>query len=507
MNFFNSNSISSTIEPLTLPLKVNFIFGNIAFISLFIAALLYWFDFFDTRRISKKLKNFCMIGANIALAFLLMQRWIESGHFPLSNLYESLIGLSWGFTSVHLMVVLNPLRFFSKITRFLNNTVRPNKSQIYKFLGFLNLEKTQKGTMLSTINNANVINKQQPCTTLNVEKTVTNNTTSYRSLQRKEQKNYFTSSRFLPELNLSSTPSLTLASHDKMLSLKQKSTLNVVSLPLPLGHGLCEAVPLVVVPKAKPMGLQVAMQSQRHGSEFDSFSKVNDKIGAITAPTALLTSVFATFFLPPEITQASALIPALKSNWLTMHVTVMVASYAFLLIGSLLSITYCVYRLVLKFSNKKKSFAVEVSYPSCVDVGNGVSLIQDMQKTSSGPCITSNAGQNIANKHNLNLATWLNTTSYRVLGLGFPLLTIGILSGAVWANEAWGSYWSWDPKETWALITWLVFAVYFHSRYTRSSDSFVPATIASVGFVVIWICYLGVNLLGTGLHSYGWFTN
>ena len=94
--------------------------------------------------------------------------------------------------------------------------------------------------------------------------------------------------------------------------------------------------------------------------------------------------------------------------------------------------------------------------------------------------------------------------SYRIIGLGFPFLTIGIISGAVWANEAWGSYWSWDPKETWALITWLVFAVYLHSRLLKGWQGQKAAFLGSCGFFVIWICYLGVNFLGKGLHSYGW---
>jgi cytochrome c-type biogenesis protein CcsB len=105
----------------------------------------------------------------------------------------------------------------------------------------------------------------------------------------------------------------------------------------------------------------------------------------------------------------------------------------------------------------------------------------------------------------LNLADTLDNISYRIIGLGFPLLTIGIIAGAVWANEAWGSYWSWDPKETWALITWLVFAAYLHARITRGWQGRKPAILAATGFVVVWICYLGVNLLGKGLHSYGWF--
>ena len=104
----------------------------------------------------------------------------------------------------------------------------------------------------------------------------------------------------------------------------------------------------------------------------------------------------------------------------------------------------------------------------------------------------------------LSLLQTIDTWSYRIIGLGFPFLTIGIISGAVWANEAWGSYWSWDPKETWALITWIVFAIYLHSRLLKGWQGEKAAAIGSCGFFVIWICYLGVNFLGKGLHSYGW---
>jgi cytochrome c-type biogenesis protein CcsB len=88
----------------------------------------------------------------------------------------------------------------------------------------------------------------------------------------------------------------------------------------------------------------------------------------------------------------------------------------------------------------------------------------------------------------------------------YPFLTIGIIAGGVWANEAWGSYWSWDPKETWALITWIVFATYLHSRITKGWEGKKTAILGGIGFFVIWICYLGVNFLGKGLHSYGWIS-
>lgn len=199
-------------------------------------------------------------------------------------------------------------------------------------------------------------------------------------------------------------------------------------------------------------------------------------LGAMTSPTALFTNAFANFSLPAEMQHSSALVPALQSNWLMMHVTVMILSYAALIFGSLLSIGFLILTLSVSSEQYEKSLKTEKA-----------SLLVP----------------NIPNSK-LEWAQNLDNLSYRMLGIGFPLLTIGILSGAVWANEAWGSYWSWDPKETWALLTWLVFAIYLHTRITKNWQGKNPAMIASFGFFVVWICYLGVNLLGEGLHSYGW---
>jgi ABC-type transport system involved in cytochrome c biogenesis permease subunit len=105
----------------------------------------------------------------------------------------------------------------------------------------------------------------------------------------------------------------------------------------------------------------------------------------------------------------------------------------------------------------------------------------------------------------ISLSEQLDSLSYRTITVGFLLLSIGIVSGAVWANEAWGSWWSWDPKETWALICWLVYAAYLHTRLSRGWQGRRPAMVAVAGLVVICVCYIGVNLLGIGLHSYGWF--
>lgn len=219
-------------------------------------------------------------------------------------------------------------------------------------------------------------------------------------------------------------------------------------------------------------------------------------LNAITTPITLLTYTFASFSLPKVMQKATALVPALQSNWLMMHVSVMILSYAALLCGSLLAFIFLLLPRSLTFETP---LSIEVK---SIDPLGYKETETDFQKgivpsesgTSGNPRFTS-LGENLDN------------LSYRILGLGFPLLTLGILSGAVWANEAWGSYWSWDPKETWALITWLVFAIYLHTRLTQSWRGTKSAILATIGFVTVWICYLGVNLLGTGLHSYGWFSS
>nr|YP_009472470.1 cytochrome c biogenesis protein ccs1 [Bryopsis sp. HV04063]ARO74084.1 cytochrome c biogenesis protein ccs1 [Bryopsis sp. HV04063] len=207
-------------------------------------------------------------------------------------------------------------------------------------------------------------------------------------------------------------------------------------------------------------------------------------IGCITSPTILFVNGFASFYLPDPLQKIGPLIPALKSNWLMMHVTVMLMSYAALISGCLLAITFLIiYNFTkIKINEDSKTFLLSL-FPN-----------KTVYMTLTFETQTTKILQNLDN------------LSYRIIGLGFPFLTIGILSGAVWANEAWGSYWSWDPKETWALITWLIFAIYLHTRLIGGWSGIKSSIIASLGFVVVWICYLGVNLLGKGLHSYGWFT-
>ena len=186
----------------------------------------------------------------------------------------------------------------------------------------------------------------------------------------------------------------------------------------------------------------------------------NKNVGIILSPTILMLFCFANYILPQNMKIPQLLVPSLQSNWLIMHVTIMIISYGFLIVGCLLSCCY----MVLTFYYKKTNNM------------NSVSLIQ------------------------------IDELSSRTISAGFPLLTLGIISGAVWANETWGSFWNWDPKETWALITWFVFAIYLHTRFLKGWKGEKSVSIAIIGFFILWICFLGVNLLGKGLHSYGWWS-
>jgi cytochrome c-type biogenesis protein CcsB len=100
----------------------------------------------------------------------------------------------------------------------------------------------------------------------------------------------------------------------------------------------------------------------------------------------------------------------------------------------------------------------------------------------------------------------LDSINYRCLTLGFPLMTMGIVSGAVWANSALGSYWRWDPKETWALITWFLYAALLHGRLAIGWRGRKAALLAIIGFFCLLFTFIGVNLLLSGFHSYEAFT-
>ncbi len=184
-------------------------------------------------------------------------------------------------------------------------------------------------------------------------------------------------------------------------------------------------------------------------------------IGAFVVPFAFLGMAWAQLGLNSGI---EPLVPALQSNWLLYHVVTCFLGYAAFAVACGVSIMYLI---------KSKS-----------EVGNG----------------SAKAGGIMALFPSMKVLDDLN---YKAIMVGFPLLTLGIVTGAAWADYAWGSYWSWDPKETWSLIVWFVYAAFLHARITRGWVGKRAAILSIVGFIATIFCYLGVNLLLAGLHSYG----
>lgn len=245
-------------------------------------------------------------------------------------------------------------------------------------------------------------------------------------------------------------------------------------------------------------------------------------LGVLTSPALLCLIAFTDFSLPAELQRSGPLVPALQSNWLIMHVTVMIASYAALLLGCLVAIAYLIFSQFLQNQTKLSEFNTALKAPFALENQvktktsfNSSTLIEgtgtfDFSKPNSNNLeLEEKNSERVLFSFFPNFVKYekfllfLDNLSYRTIGIGFCFLTLGILSGAVWANETWGNYWSWDPKETWAFITWLTFACYLHSRLIGGWTGSKPAWIAGFGFVIVWVCYLGVNLLGQGLHSYG----
>ncbi|MGB6063753.1 MAG: c-type cytochrome biogenesis protein CcsB [Desulfomonilaceae bacterium] len=174
-----------------------------------------------------------------------------------------------------------------------------------------------------------------------------------------------------------------------------------------------------------------------------------DLIVLLGTPLVFLTMA-STFLLDPSI---KPLIPALQSNWLIAHVITCFLGYA----GFTVSFVAAFLLLLVR-------------------------------------------GSGAAGKH-LPRADFLDEIVYRSVLIGYPLLTIGIITGAAWADYAWGSYWSWDPKETWSLVTWLVYSAFLHARLARGWSGRRTAVLSVVGFAAVMFTYFGVNYL-PGLHSY-----
>jgi len=182
-------------------------------------------------------------------------------------------------------------------------------------------------------------------------------------------------------------------------------------------------------------------------------------IGAFVIPIAFLAMAYASI-APGVNNRIQPLIPALQSNWLTSHVVTCFMGYA------AFTFAFCC-ALIFFLKNREKK--------------NTMKSAVLLEKLPS-------------------LAT-IDILIYRGIALGFIFLTIGIMTGSVWAHYAWGSYWSWDPKETWSLITWIIYAILLHSRYVQGWRGKRIALLSIIGFASVLFTYFGVNYL-PGLHSY-----
>jgi cytochrome c-type biogenesis protein CcsB len=211
--------------------------------------------------------------------------------------------------------------------------------------------------------------------------------------------------------------------------------------------------------------------------------------------TVALMGVAYMLYVPP-----GQLVPALHSYWLTIHVTAMATSSAVLSFSFFFGMAY----LAKRWAEHRVLAVATVAAPASVSSG-GVATMT-MGGGGSGAGLGTGAGARAP------LASWLNRAlpkagildgwSYRFVMIGFPIWTFGVICGAIWGEHAWGRYWGWDPKETFAFITWVIFAIYLHARVTYGWKEKRAAIITAFGFAAILFTLYAVNLWIAGLHSY-----
>jgi ABC-type transport system involved in cytochrome c biogenesis permease subunit len=440
------------------PQAIEYILNNIAFVSLLIMTIWHWARLiYSLQFLPITIGTVGIAIANLSLGVLLEIRWVESGHFPLSNLYESLLFLAWGFTTFHLL-----LEQLTKV-QFVGVVTAPVALLITGFASFSLPKEMQRATALIPALQSNWLMMHVTIMMMSYVALLGGSLLAIAFLvvnlytqQNERQKDFETEPSVLDSISHEQLSNYSKAKVQEFTNLgtgklRGETAQDKAPLNNPVfGFRYQERV---------SMSTPSSMELMKDPSLCHHFTKQSEKsergVGNLSKDRVPLSTIqqFESNSRPlmaPQITQVEG---QRQGNNFTEGRS-----------GSRCAPTLEIDSFVLTSSSIDES-----------------------------------------NTNTSTLAQTLDNLSYRTLGFGFPLLTIGILSGAVWANEAWGSYWSWDPKETWAFITWLVFAIYLHTRLTKGWKGTAPALIAAGGFVIVWICYLGVNLLGTGLHSYGWF--
>jgi len=207
----------------------------------------------------------------------------------------------------------------------------------------------------------------------------------------------------------------------------------------------------------------------------------------------LMISLFYDLNLPTEI---HPLQPALQSYWRSIHVPIILLSYALFTVAFLASLVFLL-KDYFSGGNKGQSTGSKSLTPAMAGP-QAFSRLDEQALLADGADALNLEIALIQDKANL-----YDEITYRCVAFGFPMLTLGIILGGIWANEAWGNYWSWDPKESMSLVTLLGYGVYLHMRVNGEHSARTLAWVSVIGFVLMLVTYFGVNLMGLGLHSYG----
>ncbi len=216
----------------------------------------------------------------------------------------------------------------------------------------------------------------------------------------------------------------------------------------------------------------------------------------------LLVMVGYATTLPTDIHPLQA---ALQSYWRAIHVPVILLSYSMFTLSFVSSIIYLV---KAQWGSGSKNMTPATALPSgSLDGRAGDVLSQSLSHQVLSHDLEADlkqrAEQEGSTTAQVEAADIYDEITYRCIAVGFPLLAIGIILGGLWANEAWGNYWSWDPKESMSLVTLLAYGVYLHMRVNGEHSAKTLAWVSVAGYIMMLITYFGVNLMGLGLHSYG----
>src|SRR3990172_8084394 len=265
------------------------------------------------------------------------------------------------------------------------------------------------------------------------------------------------------------------------------------------------------------------------------FKYKNRSFGAFITPVAAIALAFIDISGMSKNIQP--LVPALQSNWLLVHVMMSFFSYAMFAVSFSTGLMYLIVRTDKRSEPAYIFWTVMLSVFVITLSGMGLDYftfrmaIQSQEELIKSYLFKASF---LSSSASVAVLSWtvaaaftffiwrfggvlkkiivgfnishemLDEITYKSIAIGFPIFTLGgLIFGAIWADQAWGKYWTWDPKETWSLITWFLYAFFLHSRLIRGWKGKKVAIVAVLGFMAVIFTYLGVNLLLSGLHSYG----